>query len=378
MKRDDLLPGLEPVPLARAHADERLQLEGWDTLALLLGDPKAYFELERDRRAVLLSRRHRLLDFDRDALWRLVDTGRLDIAQHQLRMVRADADGFDCLDAAAYAGPDGRLADTDKVRRCFEEGATLVVQLLDRFEPRFGRLCTGLSATLGHPCQISAYLTPPGARGLDIHHDWHDVFVLQIEGTKQFRTYEPVLARPLNGMSLNAGALREMPPTTRPLLGPSDVLYLPRGVPHAADAGGDGSLHLSLGVLAITWASLLAELAGEMYFAPPLAHNVAARMLYRPIDLDRAAVHAVEGLCGWLRDQGAQRLAALAALRFVQSFGTRPPLSPDAAPPAMAIEPSSGGGLLLDPKGSRRLDADALRDWMSHHPSDEQWQEDRP
>lgn len=59
-------------------------------------------------------------------------------------------------------------------------------------------------------------------------------------------------SRPLDGMRLDATALRDAPASAHPLLAPGDVPYLPRGVPHAADALGEGALHLSLGVLTIT------------------------------------------------------------------------------------------------------------------------------
>jgi hypothetical protein len=52
----------------------------------------------------------------------------------------------------------------------------------------------------------------------------------------------------------------------------------------------------------------------------------------------------------------------LAALRCVQSFGAGAPLSREGGASATAIDPAPGGGLLLDPNGSRRLDADSLRD----------------
>lgn len=366
----DALSKTEGLP--RAHADERLQLEGWEVLGQLFGDPSRYFDLERAQAAELLRKAHRLLDFDTACVWALVDGGQLDILQHQIRMVQTGPGGFDCLAVDAYASADGRHADPVKVRRCYERGATLVLQLLDRHHPGFNRLCTSLSATLGHPCQISAYLTPPNAQGLDVHHDWHDVLVLQVDGTKQFHTYKPVLARPLTGMSLAAQSLRGATPTLSPLLERGDVLYLPRGVPHAADAGGDGSLHLSLGFLGVTWASLLTELAAELYFAEPLEHNVAARILYRPADLQREARRAANGLCRWLQAHAAERLAVLAAQRLVQSFGARPPLRNASVPPVTAIEPTlDGGAILIDPHGSRALDADARWRWVDAHPSDE-------
>ena len=358
--------------LARAHADERLQLLGWEMLSMLLGEPARYFELEAGRKACHLPRTHTLFDFGSQDLWSLIDEGRLDVHQHQLRMVHTDKRGFDCLPAQAYTQADGRYADPHKVRQCFAAGATLIVQLMDRYHVFFNRLCTSLSATLGHPCQISAYLTPPDAQGLDIHHDTHDVLVMQIEGSKQFHTYPTVVERPLPQMHLRADTMQGTNPLTSPVLHAGDVLYLPRGVPHSADAGGNGSLHLSLGILPVTWASLLADLAQELYFVHPLEHSCSARALYRPQDLQRQARHAADGLCRWLESHGAQCLAMLAAQRFVQSFGARPPL-PDASGAAvLALDPDAqAGGLLVDPKGSRTLDGSGMSVWAAAHPSDE-------
>ena len=45
--------------------------------------------------------------------------------------------------------------------------------------------------------QANAYITPPQNRGFDDHYDVHDVFVLQIEGTKRWIIHEPVHPDPL-------------------------------------------------------------------------------------------------------------------------------------------------------------------------------------
>ena len=50
---------------------------------------------------------------------------------------------------------------------------------------------------IGHPVQANAYITPPGNRGFDFHYDVHDVFVLQVSGTKRWIVHEPVHRHPL-------------------------------------------------------------------------------------------------------------------------------------------------------------------------------------
>ena len=39
---------------------------------------------------------------------------------------------------------------------------------------------------------MNAYLSPPSARGLELHFDFHDVFVLQLDGAKRWRVWEPL------------------------------------------------------------------------------------------------------------------------------------------------------------------------------------------
>lgn len=145
-----------------------------------------------------------------------------------------------------------QLDDTALWRK-FADGATLVLQALHRTWEPVSDFSTRLSTELGHPVQANAYITPPQNRGFDDHYDVHDVFVLQIEGTKRWIIHEPVHPDPL----------RDQPWTDRRLavaeaakaeayidtvLEPGDALYLPRGWLHAAQAQGKVSIHLTLGV----------------------------------------------------------------------------------------------------------------------------------
>jgi hypothetical protein len=164
---------------------------------------------------------------------------------------------------------------SDSVLRLFADGSTVVLQGLHRLWPPLIDFADQLAADLGHPTQVNAYITPPSHRGFSAHYDVHDVFVLQVAGEKHWRIHEPVLPDPL----------RTQPWTDRPalvataaagepvvddVLRPGDVLYLPRGYLHSAEALGAISAHLTVGVHSVPrWAAaetvldLVRELAAD-------------------------------------------------------------------------------------------------------------------
>lgn len=144
--------------------------------------------------------------------------------------------------------------DDTALWRAFAEGATLVLQALHRTWEPMTDLVSTLGAELGHPVQANAYVTPPQSRGFDAHYDVHDVFVLQVEGSKRWIVHEPVLPDPLRDQPWtdHRGAVADAAAENRAhldtVLHPGDVLYLPRGWLHSAQAHGDVSIHVTLGV----------------------------------------------------------------------------------------------------------------------------------
>lgn len=137
------------------------------------------------------------------------------------------------------------LVDPVKLLRLHDEGATIVLQGLQRYWTPVSELVAELELELGHPCQANAYLTPPGAQGFAVHSDSHDVFVLQTHGTKLWEIH-------------GEGGPGEL------LLEPGVVAYLPTGTPHAARAQEDVSLHLTIGVNQLTWRQLVSRLVGDV------------------------------------------------------------------------------------------------------------------
>jgi bifunctional lysine-specific demethylase and histidyl-hydroxylase NO66 len=229
--------------------------EGW-ALRRCVGDPERFLERHWGAEPVL----HR----SGQGFPGLLDLGDVDhlVTETLLRMpsFRLVKDGVP-LDPGSYTRtiriggrPVERTIRPEGVLRAFDDGATIVLQALHRQWPPVGAFCRDLELSLTHPVQANAYVTPPTSRGFDVHHDTHDVFVLQTHGRKRWRAYRPVVElagpdQPWNQADPGAPVLEEE-------LRPGDVLYLPRGVPHAAEAQEDVSIHVTIGVLTHTWLDL--------------------------------------------------------------------------------------------------------------------------
>jgi hypothetical protein len=81
--------------------------------------------------------------------------------------------------------------DIAAVRGAFDRGKTVILTAMQcRWGP-VAALCRRLEERFGCPVHTNLYLTPLGAQGFDPHYDTHEVFVLQIEGTKHWRLYGP-------------------------------------------------------------------------------------------------------------------------------------------------------------------------------------------
>ncbi len=151
--------------------------------------------------------------------------------------------------------------DASRAIGAFRRGATLVFQSLQAHWPPLGSFCRDLAVELGHPTQANAYLSPLEARGLDLHYDTHDVFVLQVHGSKEWAVFPPVFPLPLADQHWSRVKPPEAPerpradaePVLSVTLGPGDSLYLPRGFLHRARTTSQSSLHVSIGVKVRTW-----------------------------------------------------------------------------------------------------------------------------
>jgi hypothetical protein len=158
----------------------------------------------------------------------------------------------------------------DSVLAEWERGATIVLQGLHLTRVELGAFCRSLERTLGHPAQVNAYYTPRSAQGLPVHHDTHDVFVLQVSGEKRWLVYEPALELPLKNQKYTPDLGEPGEAVHDLVLRPGDMLYLPRGWLHEALTSESDSLHLTVGVNVVTWLdafkAALEECGGDVGF----------------------------------------------------------------------------------------------------------------
>ena len=86
-----------------------------------------------------------------------------------------------------------------------------------------------------------------------MHHDTHDVLVLQVAGEKRWLLYDPLLELPLKHQRYSKSLGEHGEPTDDLVLRAGDTLYLPRGWLHQAETSDTDSLHLTIGINAYTW-----------------------------------------------------------------------------------------------------------------------------
>lgn len=206
----------------------------------------------------------------------------------------------------------------------WERGATIVLQGLHLHRPELGAFCRSLERALGHPAQVNAYYTPRAAQGLPVHHDTHDVFVLQVAGEKRWLVYDPAFELPLKNQKYSSELGEPGEPVHDLVLRSGDMLYLPRGWLHEALTSEADSLHLTVGVNVVTWLdafkAALDECGGELGFRRSIENGDAGELveaLRRRLEPEAVRRRAAEKLARTrrpIRDGQLTQLRALDAL----------------------------------------------------------------
>ncbi len=191
------------------------------------------------------------------------------------------------------------LVDSRKLLDLVDDGASVVLQGLQRYWPPLTRLVGELEAELGHPCQANAYLTPPGSQGFAVHSDSHDVFVFQTHGSKRWEVHTDDGVQDI-------------------LLEPGLVMYLPTGTPHAARAQDTASLHVTLGINQLTWRDLVRRAVTPLLDAVDDGHLPAA-YVDQPGSLGPGLADRLTGLADAVRGLDADALAREQAEGFLAS-----------------------------------------------------------
>ena len=151
------------------------------------------------------------------------------------------------------------VADVDKVLAEYRRGATIILQALHRSWRPFAHFCRNLEQHFTYPLQTNVYLTPPASQGFAPHYDTHDVFVLQIAGSKHWRIYGSPIPFPDRSLPSNSVRVDIGPPLHEFDLQPGDLIYMPRGYIHEGLTSESESLHITVGIPTFTWFDVFSE-----------------------------------------------------------------------------------------------------------------------
>ena len=167
-----------------------------------------------------------------------------------------------------------KTADVRRVLAEWEAGATIVLQALHVNWLPLAVFCRQLEEALGLPVQTNSYSTPRGSQGFAVHHDTHDVLVLQVAGEKRWLLYDPLTELPLKHQRYSKSLGDHGEPTDDFVLRAGDTLYLPRGWLHQAETSDTDSLHLTVGINAYTWLDAAKAALGPLEQDAHLRRNV--------------------------------------------------------------------------------------------------------
>jgi ribosomal protein L16 Arg81 hydroxylase len=163
------------------------------------------------------------------------------------------------------------------------DGATLILYSVEDLSPAVRSLSESFRDVLRARNHVNLYASWRSENGFDLHWDTHEVMVLQLHGRKQWQIFAPTQDAPLD---VGVPPRPSGPPAWSGLLNAGDILYLPRGWWHVANAVDGPSLHLTFGIAPMHGLNLLnwmgTRLKGNVHLRRnlPLLRDPAAQQTY--------------------------------------------------------------------------------------------------
>jgi bifunctional lysine-specific demethylase and histidyl-hydroxylase NO66 len=163
--------------------------------------------------------------------------------------------------------------DAPGIGKDFADGYTIVLESVHRYVRALSSLLHSIEVELNFATQLNAYFTPPESRGFNAHYDEHDVLILQLRGSKIWHLYDGIEVAPHEMHRHEPVAAAALPSPTDVRLEAGDLLYVPHGKVHAAEATSDLSVHLTLGLLAPTLLSLVTRALASLSYSDDRVHT---------------------------------------------------------------------------------------------------------
>jgi hypothetical protein len=184
----------------------------------------------------------------------------------------------------------------------FLDGCSVVVNHADHYSPWIAALCQDLQLSFPH-AYANCYLTPAGCQAVPPHADDRDVLILQVVGSKEWKVYENIpVPFPYPTEQVGKAGLEvplqilQGPLLIEQTLHPGDVLYMPRGYVHQAQASSSQpSFHVTIALATHDW-----TLAG-------LVPGASQKILTSVVDY-RKALPRHHGMKPWEQVDAAEQL----------------------------------------------------------------------
>jgi len=202
-------------------------------------------------------------------------------------------------------------------------GGTLVLGDVEERLPNLALICRLLGQEFGFQFRAAIYMTPPGSHAFKAHFDQTEVFVLQVLGSKQWRTEATRRVFPRTE-EFDSGDTEMGPDHNEHDLHQGDLLYIPRGFVHDARSVDEPSVHITLRAEPPTWEDVLkatVKLAADK--------NEALKRALPIGFLNRSSDELASGLAARLAEIAAGEHLTDATNLFADEYVTR--FSPDIA-----------------------------------------------
>ncbi len=163
----------------------------------------------------------------------------------------------------------GQLQFRDQVKTKYlashflDQGHSIIIYQAQQSIPQVGAFCEQLQQVFRHHVQANIYLTPANSKGFDVHFDNHDLFVLQLSGSKHWKVfnqpyhlpYEEEKDNHILRQAVRSGCMIDEE------LYEGDLIYIPRGYVHEVESRANSSIHMTVGLKALRWRKLLERIS---------------------------------------------------------------------------------------------------------------------
>ena len=163
-----------------------------------------------------------------------------DIPLADIRVVKSEG----TIAPALIARPGSAIVNIGAALDAFASGYSITLHNILGASHGLTALIRSLENSLLARVEPNLYLTPENSQGFKTHWDNHDVFILQVFGSKKWHLFAPIMILPNHSKVLEPSDSRNE--TWNGTLSAGDILYIPRGVPHHAITTNESSCHVTL------------------------------------------------------------------------------------------------------------------------------------